>query len=111
LQGVLLQDPLEADARVPGGGTLTRAVRRSAAESGGDAAELLLASVLRSARATDRVVVGIDRLDQLEVLPNAAVRLEEDSASVDRFTAALANTRKMIDERILDPRRWKDMDS
>ena len=71
LQGLLLDTPSVADARVPGSGRLARAVRDAANDVGLPAASLLVAGILGQSRPVDRVVLGADTPAELEPLAAA----------------------------------------
>lgn len=104
LQGLLLDEPEVAEARVQGGGALASAVRYASAAVECDAAALLAASVLRAAAPTDRIVVGVDRveeLDALRTLPSVPERiLTEFERMLQRLVADPVPTT------VLDPRHW-----
>jgi hypothetical protein len=104
LQGVLLDEPEAADLRVRGGGALASAVRGAAATVGTDPAVLLGASVLRVAGPDGRIVVGVDRTDELGVLRAMAMVPERDVLEFEELLAgALPGP---IPAGVLDPRTW-----
>jgi len=104
LQGVLLDDPLAADLRVRGGGALASAVRQAAATVGTDPAVLLGASVLRVAGPDDRIVVGVDRAEELDVLREMASMPERHVLEFEELLAdALPGP---VRTGVLDPRTW-----
>ncbi len=104
LQGLLLDPPDLAERRVPGGGDLVRAARQAAAEGGEDLGALLVRAMLNRLREGDRLVIGVDDPQQLDVvvrgvaLPEAAGRAFRDRAR------ALAP--RPVPARVLDPRSW-----
>lgn len=104
LQGILLDTPAVAEARVAGGGRLARAVERTAAEVGAPAPALLVATVLRAARPADRVVVGADSAAELQAIA-AVTEIGLDTA--DEFIRRIAKE-PVPDEDVLDPRRWRN---
>lgn len=105
LQGVLLDRPEDAEARVRGGGLLARAVSDAARDVGCDAAALLLATMLRELCPTDRVVIGVDNQDQLAVIGDAFAL---SGSSIREFESALSGLAPdTIDPRTLDPRTWR----
>jgi aryl-alcohol dehydrogenase-like predicted oxidoreductase len=104
LQGVLLDEPEAAEQRVPGGAVLANAVRRAAAAAEYDAAALLAASMLRAAGPRDRIVVGVDRVEELAALLDAASVPESSLAEFERVLVGLVAG--PVPSSVLDPRRW-----
>ena len=104
LQGLLLDAPEIAEARVAGAGALASAVVRAARHAGASREALLIASLLRKARPADRVVIGVDHPAQLESLGGLA-RLEpaQVAAFVRRVCEEVPGP---VDETLLDPRQW-----
>jgi aryl-alcohol dehydrogenase-like predicted oxidoreductase len=104
LQGLLLDAPELAEARVAGAGALASAVIRAAKHAGAAREALLIAALLRKARPADRVVIGVDDPVQLESLGGLA-RLEvaQVSAFVRRVCEEVPGP---LDESLLDPRQW-----
>ncbi|MDZ4863709.1 MAG: aldo/keto reductase [Gemmatimonadota bacterium] len=104
LQGLLLDPPAIAEARVAGAGPLASAVVRAARHAGAAREALLIAALLRKARPADRVVIGVDDPVQLESLGGLA-RLEvaQVSAFVRRVCEEVPGP---LDEALLDPRQW-----
>jgi aryl-alcohol dehydrogenase-like predicted oxidoreductase len=102
LQGVLLEQPGDAEARAPGARGAVMAVRSAAADVGYPIVPLLIASVLSRCASGDRVVLGADTPDQIAEfaaafeIPESAVRSFGDLVS-----ASFEPT-----ERLLDPRQW-----
>jgi aryl-alcohol dehydrogenase-like predicted oxidoreductase len=103
LQGALLEDPEAADARAPGTGPLVRAVRRAASEAGTRLDAMLVASMLARCGARDRIVLGVDSPEELEVIPAG---LAVQPATVAAFVAALAQQAVPFPGRVADPRNW-----
>lgn len=104
LQGILLQPPEIAEQRLPGAGRLVSAIRKAADAAFEDLDVLLVASVLTRLEPSDRVVIGIDDEEQLNIL----VKLQSvSSAAVAGFSAAVAPLRRRVNRLILDPRRWQ----
>jgi aryl-alcohol dehydrogenase-like predicted oxidoreductase len=104
LQGVLLEPEAAADRRAPGTGRLATAVAAAAADEGLAPAALLVAAMLRELADGDRLVVGVDRPDELDAL---VLALRVDPAAVERF--ALRATKRAggpIPRLLLDPRTW-----
>lgn len=106
LQGVLLEPPDRAEARAPGTGRMAEAVQRSANAVGVPAAVALLGWAVHGLGDHDRVVVGVDRADELEPLLSAVSLRAE---AVEAFALALGSEvgSWKPDERSLDPRTWK----
>lgn len=104
LQGLLLDDPKLADARVPGSAGVVAAVQTAAAALVTGLAPLLIASMLRVIRAGDRLVIGVDNVSELDVLP-AAFQIPDDT--VEEFQKSI---RGIADDPassiLLDPRTW-----
>lgn len=104
LQGVLVEEPAAAEARVAGGGALARAVRAAAAETDEEPAVMLCAAMLHACRAGDRLVIGMDAPGQLAPVVRA---LGVERPRVESFArAARAGAPEDVDPRVLDPRRW-----
>ncbi len=104
LQGLLLDAPELAEARVAGAGLLASAVARAARHAGAAREALLIAALLRKARPADRVVIGVDDPAQLESLGGLA-RLEV--AQVSAFVRRVCEDAPgPLDESLLDPRQW-----
>ncbi len=103
LQGVLLDSPEVAERRVRGGGRLADAVRVSAEACEGAAAPLLVAAVLATLGASDRVVLGADDPAQLDAIVLAATIDPEDAA---RFARLVRATVGVVEPAVLDPRTW-----
>lgn len=104
LQGLLLDTPEAAEARVCGSGRLAQIVRGTAARIGLPPATALMASFLRHLRKHQRLVIGIDDTDQLRVL-GEAVRVPTDTA--DLFGRMIRDAvPDIVPRRILDPRQW-----
>ncbi|MDP9178818.1 MAG: aldo/keto reductase [Gemmatimonadota bacterium] len=104
LQGLLLDDPKLADARVPGSAGVAAAVQAAAAALDTGLAPLLIASMLRVISSGDRLVIGVDNVSELDVLP-AAFEIPDDTVeefhkSIRRITDDLALSN------LLDPRTW-----
>jgi hypothetical protein len=107
LQGVLLLDPADAEARVPGAGRLSAAVSSAAKSSGHHAAVMLLASVIRAVGTEDRVVVGVDTPQQLASIPEAIEVAARRTGLLDEFEDGVrASVAARVPERVLDPRQW-----
>jgi aryl-alcohol dehydrogenase-like predicted oxidoreductase len=102
LQGVLLEEPNDAEARAPGAKGAAMAVRSAADDVGYPIVPLLIASVLSRCDSGDRVVLGADTPVQIAEfgaafeVPDSAVR-----SFVDLVSASFVPT-----ERLLDPRQW-----
>jgi aryl-alcohol dehydrogenase-like predicted oxidoreductase len=105
LQGVLLDDPAVAEVRVPAMGEFVAEVRKQAEKCGLPVAEALLAGVMRLIGPADRVVLGVDSPDQLDVIPRA---LEAPSDAVTQFIDAMSHLRSrlLLKPALLDPRNW-----
>ena len=120
LQGVLLDGPEAAEARLPGAGRVAAAVRAAATEEGEPAAALLAAAALRMGRPGDRIVVGVDHPRELKPLARAVVLAGDPEGGpgaapgaeiIGRFRARVALALGAADiERLLDPRRWRAPD-
>ena len=116
LQGVLLDGPEAAEARIAGAGRVAAAVRAAASEEGEPAAALLAAAALRMGRPGDRIVVGVDHPRELTPLARAVVLAGgpeggPGSEVIGRFRARVALSLVPADiERLLDPRRWRAPD-
>ncbi|MEO8633712.1 MAG: aldo/keto reductase [Gemmatimonadales bacterium] len=104
LQGLLLETPDAAEARVAGAGALAAAVARAAKHAGASREVLLIATLLRQARPSDRVVIGVDDPTQLASLEGLG-RLEpaQVAAFVRRTCEELPGP---IAPSLLDPRQW-----
>jgi aryl-alcohol dehydrogenase-like predicted oxidoreductase len=104
LQGILLEAPEAAEARVPQTGRLARAVREGAAAIGVAAPAALVAAVLTRLRPDDRVVLGVDDPAQIADIA-AAHGISPDRAR--EFTALVqAHAGVQPDAALLDPRTW-----
>jgi hypothetical protein len=107
LQGLLLESPEAAEARVPGTGVLATAVTRAARHAGANREVLLVAALLRKARPADRVVIGVDHPDQLASLEGLG-RLE--TAQVSAFVRRVCEeVPGPLDDALLDPRLWSSL--
>jgi len=104
LQGILLENPLRAEKRAPGSGRFVREIRSLAASLGTDLAPLLIASMLATVRETDRLVIGVDSVEELDAI-SAAFDLSREV--VQEFTGKLETLAGDPDiEGFLDPRAW-----
>ena len=102
LQGLLLEDPTVAEARVPGSGRLARAVWQAAAMIGVSAAALLAAAILRTSRLGDRIVLGADGPEDLGAI---ALAMEVGPEEVDEFLNQISKV-PAAPPTVLDPRKW-----
>jgi aryl-alcohol dehydrogenase-like predicted oxidoreductase len=104
LQGVLLEDPQQAELRAPGSGKFVAAVHSAAAMLDTGLAPLLIASMLKTIRAGDRLVIGVDNVSELDSLP-AAFEIPDDT--VEEFQKRVG---RLADDpalsTFLDPRSW-----
>lgn len=104
LQGILLENPLRAEKRAPGSGKFVREIRSLATSLGTDLAPLLIASMLATVRETDRLVIGVDSVEELDAI-SAAFDLSREV--VQEFTGNLETLAGDPDiEGFLDPRAW-----
>ncbi len=104
LQGVLLEPPEDAERRAPGAGVLAAAVQRAAQDAGADAAPLLLAAGMIQLRSGDRLVVGVDRAEEVEAVRRA---LALATSTVEAFRqSAFARVQHWPEPRVFDPRSW-----
>jgi aryl-alcohol dehydrogenase-like predicted oxidoreductase len=104
LQGTLLESPLAAERRAPGTGPLASAVQSAAAELGVSPGRLLVAAMLQRLGPGDRLVVGVDGVDQLSELA-AAVGVAHGTLAF--FEARLRSLVPSIARpEALDPRSW-----
>ena len=106
LQGVLLDQPDDAEGRAPGAGRLARVVAEAAFAARRDAACLLLAAALGELRTGDRVVIGVDSSDQFLAIEQA-FELPDDTVHEFRSAIAQVVAPDTIDPRTLDPRTWQ----
>jgi aryl-alcohol dehydrogenase-like predicted oxidoreductase len=105
LQGVLA-DPAElAERRVPGIGWLTTELQQCAAAHGLTPPVALLASMSAVVHDSDRIVVGIDAVVQLDDL---AAALRVPAAVSSSIAARMSDARHRVLETpgLLDPRTW-----
>lgn len=109
VQGVLLDDPELAEARAPGSGKIVAAVSSAAAAVETALAPLLIATVLSSLGSGDRVVVGVDRPDELDVLSEAFEIADEKMRQFQQQIRQFAEDPDTA--RILDPRWWPQLQS
>lgn len=103
LQGLLLDDPATAERRVPGTGPLVAALRELAAGHGLPLAPALLRGVAELLGPQDRVVVGVDAPEHLDVVAAAG------HLAADVVAAFVRDAEALVDEgqrAALDPRRW-----
>ena len=103
LQGLLLDEPSVAEARVAGGGEIAIAVRRAAAAADAAPAPLLLATMLEETRPTDRLVIGIDAAENLDAIVQA---FDLSRAQIARFREGCRASQGVFGPRVLDPRQW-----
>ena len=108
LQGVLLDDPNDADRRAPGSGRISAGVQSAAASLGIPAAQLLVASMLRVIGPRDRLVIGVDDVSELEVLPAAFEVGDDVVRQFQSMMTRLADDPALdrLLDRLLDPRTW-----
>lgn len=106
LQGVLLEHPECAEARAPGTGRMARAVERAASATGIPRAAALLAWAIHALGPNDRVVVGVDRPEELEAI---ALAVSLEASSTQAFIEALEEDAgaSNLDRAALDPRTWR----
>lgn len=106
LQGVLLEHPERAEARAPGTGRMVRAVDRASSVAGIPPAVALLGWVVHGLGPQDRVVVGVDRPEELDAIVSAA---SLDTSTMRGFMDALAADASSwnVNEGALDPRTWR----
>lgn len=104
LQGVLLEDPQQAELRAPGSGKFVGAVHSAAASLETGLAPLLIACMLEAIRADDRLVIGVDNMSELDSLP-AAFEIPDDTVKAfQKRVGGLADDPAL--SLFLDPRRW-----
>jgi aryl-alcohol dehydrogenase-like predicted oxidoreductase len=106
LQGVLLEHPKHAEERAPGAGRMAEVVQRVATDAGIPPAVMLLGWAVRDLGQHDRVVVGVDRPEELEAIVSA---VSLDASDFRGVTHALAHELGawIPDQRSLDPRAWR----
>jgi glutamate-1-semialdehyde 2,1-aminomutase/spore coat polysaccharide biosynthesis protein SpsF len=105
LQGVLLETPEVAEARVAGAGQLARGVHSASSQVGEPPAVMLAAAVLALCRPGDRLVLGVDSPEQLQFVARAAsVPPSTVEAFVERAQRGIALP---VSRAVLDPRRWR----
>jgi aryl-alcohol dehydrogenase-like predicted oxidoreductase len=104
LQGVLLEDPKTAELRAPGAGRLAALVRNAAARLNIEVAPLLIAGMLRRIAPRDRLVIGVDDAEELDILPRA-FEIAHDAAHqfTDEIDLIVGNDSL---DTVLDPRLW-----
>lgn len=104
LQGLLLETPERAEARVAGAGTLALAVHTAAAAVGVAPNIMLVAAMIRAGRSGDRLVLGVDAPEHLDHIGRAAAVSAEE---IVRFTKELYTLAPAtVPQRLLDPRLW-----
>ena len=104
LQGLLLEKPGDADARVPGSGRIVEAIGTAAAALEVALAPLLVASMLAALGRSDRLAIGVDSEADLSVLPTA---FEIPGDTVREFESRIRGTAEEAREgEMLDPRQW-----
>jgi aryl-alcohol dehydrogenase-like predicted oxidoreductase len=103
LQGMLLESPSAAEARVPGTGELVERVQQAAHSAGLSPLAALLNAAMALLDANDHVVLGVDDPRQLNELVAA---LDPPAARVGEFVDRLATLRIMDYEALFDPRSW-----
>ena len=106
LQGVLLEHPERAEARAPGTGRMALAVERASAAAGIPPAVALLGWAIHGLGPQDRVVVGVDRPEELDAIVSAT---SLDASTMQGFMDALAADAgsRSVDDGALDPRTWR----
>jgi len=106
LQGVLLEHPECAEARAPGTGRMAQAVERASSAIGVPRAVALLAWAIHALGPHDRVVVGVDRPEELEAIVLAA---SLEASATQAFIDALEEDAGVsnLDRAVLDPRTWR----
>lgn len=106
LQGVLLEHPDHAEARAPGTGRMARAVERASSAAGIPPAVALLGWAIHGLGPHDRVVVGVDRPEELDALVSAT---SLEASTMQGFMDALAVDAgsRSVDDGALDPRTWR----
>lgn len=102
LQGILLDIPVVAEARVSGSGRLAAAVQAASEEVGVPAAALLVAAVLRRVGVYDKVVLGMDSAEELQAISCAS---RAPSEAVDHFMRRVTEQPAPHAD-VLDPRQW-----
>jgi aryl-alcohol dehydrogenase-like predicted oxidoreductase len=103
LQGILLDDAGTAERRVSGLGAVAVAVASAAREVGLQPAAALLASLLGKLAPGDRVVLGFEKPEQLDFIPDALVT---GRAVIDAFDGEFHRSCPAISSLALDPRTW-----
>jgi aryl-alcohol dehydrogenase-like predicted oxidoreductase len=106
LQGVLLEHPERSEARAPGTGRMARAVERASAASGIPSAVALLGWAIHGLGPRDRIVVGVDRPEELDAIVSAT---SLEATAIRAFADALAADvgSWVPDREALDPRTWR----
>jgi aryl-alcohol dehydrogenase-like predicted oxidoreductase len=106
LQGVLLEHAEHAEARAPGTGRMARAVERASAAAGIPSAVALLGWVIHGLCPRDRIVVGVDRPEELDAIVSAT---SVEATAIRAFAEALAAEAGswIPDREALDPRTWR----
>jgi hypothetical protein len=104
LQGVLLEDPRQAELRVPGSAGIVTAIQAAAAALNTAVGPLLVASILRMIGPGDRLVIGVHDVTELGVLP-AAFEIPDDTVQQFREEINYLMEDPALSF-ILDPRQW-----
>lgn len=107
LQGLLLEEPIDAEKRVVGSGVVVRALKELAKECNAPLSALLLGAMLHQIRDQDNIVVGIDCISQLSDIKTASKLSNE---IIENFIVLLDGCnilKKIVDtEYLFDPRKW-----
>src|SRR5687767_14601196 len=104
LQGILLEDSEQADQRAPGSGKFVAAVHSAAADADTPLAPLLIASMLTTIRASDRLVIGVDHVSELDSLPAAFDISDDTLREFQKRVGSLADDPTV--STFVDPRDW-----
>ena len=106
MQGVLLEHPDQAEARAPGTGRMARAVERASSAAGIPSAVALLGWASYGIGPRDRIVVGVDRPEELDAIVSAT---SVEATAIRAFAEALAAEAGswIPDREALDPRTWR----
>lgn len=103
LQGLMLDEPSIAEMRVPGGGKLAQAAYEISKGLGVSTANCLIWSVFSLIGPNDRVVMGADSSDEVEMWD--WVNYQPEIA--EKFIVLLGKRVGPFNrEKIMDPRRW-----
>lgn len=107
LQGLLLEEPINAEKRVVGSGVVVQALKELANECNAPLSALLLGAMLHQITDQNNIVVGIDCISQLSDIKTASKLSNE---IIENFISLLNDRnllKKILDaEYLFDPRKW-----